>query len=408
MKTPIITLTLLVANLAWATQDKKTVQLRLQSSTTGQLDQTTIYFDHAINPNYVYLEDAQKTFSGVAGVPVLWSVTSDNTPCSINGIGTLYQTEVVAIGADVDQTDQYFIIPMLLDNFDPTSIIRLEDKLNGTFHDLRSGAYTTTLDANEPTTGRFFLHVSTPASFSSTNAGCSDNNGSITVQVDNSITWTYCNLYDTQNNLIGSHTNVNSTVTFTSLPSGEYMLLLSYNGYTVTRPFSVSGIVVTANIQVSDHEVTIGEEIDFHALAQNANQFEWDFGDGTLIYGVANPTIAYYEPGTYTVKMKASNQYGCMDQTTTTVFVNEITSGTNDVENNNVRIQVTGKTITVFANNTQLTRLNVYGLDGRLASQSTAESNAHSVQLDHLTNGVYLVEITGENLREVKKVQLIH
>ena len=145
MKSLLLTLTfaLLVSTL-FATQEKKQVKIRLQTQ-TGHLDEATIYFDQSINPTYNSQEDAQKQFSGVAGVPTIFSPSIDNVPCSINGFGTLSSTEVVALGCDVDADGQYSISASQLFNFDPTSIIRLEDKQTGTFHDLRAGAYSANL-----------------------------------------------------------------------------------------------------------------------------------------------------------------------------------------------------------------------------------------------------------------------
>ena len=132
-----LTFTLLLATLSlstYATQYKKTVKLRIQSQ-NGNLDEATVYFDQAINPNYVYQEDAQEVLSGVAGVPVIYTVTADNYRCSINGIGTLSNTEVVPVGIVVDITGSYNLTAALLDNFDPTSIITLEDRNTGRFID---------------------------------------------------------------------------------------------------------------------------------------------------------------------------------------------------------------------------------------------------------------------------------
>lgn len=410
MRVLIFTLLLSVLSTSvFATQDKKTVQLRLQSTSTGQLDQATIYFDHAINPGYIYLEDAQKVFSGVAGVPVLWSLTANQVECSINGIGTLSNTEVVELGADVDVTGTYNIVPLQLDNFDPSSIIRLEDKATGTFHDLRSGAYSATIDANEPTTGRFYIHVSTPISLSTTNAGCADNDGTVSAGFDNSITWTLCNLYDMSNNLMGTYSNVNSTSQFSALPSGDYYVLLNYNGYTVTRNLHVNGTIVSAGIGASTFIAETGQEIDFHAQTTHANQFEWDFGDGTMILGVANPTVAYYEPGVYTVMMKASNSYGCADNSSVSVIINEATTTSikEATSNSDVEIFASEKTVTI---ETEMTVENavvtIYSLNGRPVYTGVVDEEEEKIDLNNVSTGVYIVVVEGTNGREVKKVML--
>ena len=162
----ILTLTLLFAILsgsAFATANKKQVKLRVQAP-SGNLDEATMYFDQGINSTYNYQEDAQKVLSGVAGVPVIYSVTADNIDCSINGFGTLSATEVVPVGLDVDATGTYTITAPLLDNFDPTSIIRLEDRQTGTFTDLRTNFYQAQVTDNEAASVRFFINVTFPSS----------------------------------------------------------------------------------------------------------------------------------------------------------------------------------------------------------------------------------------------------
>jgi PKD repeat protein len=37
----------------------------------------------------------------------------------------------------------------------------------------------------------------------------------------------------------------------------------------------------------------------------------WDFGDGSQINGVMNPTFAYGQAGVYNVSVRASNSFGC-------------------------------------------------------------------------------------------------
>src|SRR4051812_47071237 len=127
MKT--LTFTLLFAILAtsaFATQYKKTVKLRLQSP-TGNVDDVTMYFDQGISPQYNSQADAAKVFATVPGVPQIFSMTSDNVPCSINGCGTLSNAQVVEVGYKVGYNGLYNITAALIDNFDPTSIIRLQD-----------------------------------------------------------------------------------------------------------------------------------------------------------------------------------------------------------------------------------------------------------------------------------------
>jgi hypothetical protein len=188
-----LTSTLILALLTtsvFASQNKAQVVVRIQAQSNGNIDQATLYFDQGINPVYVYQEDAQKVFSGVAGVPTIYSLSSDLISCSINGYGTSSTTQEVSLGYDVDADGTYEISAPLVDNMDPTSIVRLEDRTLGVFTDLRQSKYTAQLNDADPATGRFFIHVSRPVQVTKANAGCTNNDGLISVIKDNSIEWT--------------------------------------------------------------------------------------------------------------------------------------------------------------------------------------------------------------------------
>ena len=307
-----LTFTLLFAALTssvFASQNKAQVVVRLQAQASGNIDQATLYFDQGINSVYVYQEDAQKVFSGVAGVPAVFSLSSDLIDCSINGYGSTASTQEIALGYDVDADGMYDISAPVLDNVDPTSIIRLEDRTQGTFTDLRLSKYSAQLYDADPLTGRFYLHISRPVQVVKANAGCTNNNGTITVTQDNSIAWTSCTLLDAFNNQVGTYNNVSGQFDFAGLAEGDYYMVYAYGPYTTTQTFHIEGHYVLANIVASSHTVEVGEMIDFSAVTTNSNHYSWDFGDGTLINGVANPSLNYYEAGEYVVTLICNNDH---------------------------------------------------------------------------------------------------
>lgn len=407
MRVLIFTLMLgLLTTSAFATQQKKTLKLRLQNASTGNLDEATVYFDLGIAPSYNYQEDAQKVFGGVPGVPQIWTVTNDNMQVSINGFSMLSNTEVVSVSVDVDQTGSYRFVPALLDNFDETSIVRLEDKSNNTFHDLRSGMYVTTIDENEATDGRFFIHVSTPIMTSSSNSDCSNSNGSVSASFDNSITWTLCNLYDATNTQIGSFTNVNTPVDFTGLAAGTYTMILNYGSYTVTKQFDVKGNFVTTNASVSTPIAMVGQEVEFFANATNSSSFVWEFGDGTLITGVANPSLSFFEPGTYDVKVKASNIYGCQDESQLSITVEKSTS-ISDVQTDVARVFASQKDVTVqLSSDAKNAQLDIFNLLGQNVYSNNLGNGVQKVNLGSQPNGYYVVEVKNNSERYTQKVYL--
>jgi gliding motility-associated-like protein len=51
-------------------------------------------------------------------------------------------------------------------------------------------------------------------------------------------------------------------------------------------------------------------QIQFTNTSFNYSKLKWDFGDGTLLYNVSNPSHIYKEAGTYIVKLEVVNYYG--------------------------------------------------------------------------------------------------
>lgn len=405
----VLIFTLIFATLsssAFATQNKKQLKLRIQAP-AGNIDEATVYFDQNIDPAYLYAEDAQKIFSGVAGVPVIYSESSNNIPCSINGIGTLSSSETVSIGVDVDVDGLFTITAPNLTNFDPTSIIRLEDRANGRFIDMRTNFCQAQILATEPATGRFYLHVSYPVSVAATVAGCSNNDGVLSVTSDNSITWTTCQLLDAFGNTAGTYNNITGVYNFTGLAEGDYYMSYSYGNYNTTVPFHINGNYIVANIEASAVLVSTGQEVDFSAVAPNSNQFEWDFGDGTLIYGIAHPTLAYYEPGVYQVNLKCSNSVGCIDNAQIEITVSQALA-VNDVEKKAVSISAHEKSVVVNLNDAtnNNTQMQVYNLIGQSVYNSPITAQNSTVSLDEQPVGYYMVSVKDGEQTTTKRVFL--
>lgn len=64
-----------------------------------------------------------------------------------------------------------------------------------------------------------------------------------------------------------------------------------------------------ANFEVSNSTAEIGDQIIFTNNSQNADNYEWDFGDGNISIE-KNPTHSYSEAGNFSIILSASGDGG--------------------------------------------------------------------------------------------------
>jgi PKD repeat protein len=406
MKTLLYTLLFaFVATDALASQSKKQITLRLQAS-TGDLDQTTIYFDQGITSPFVMQQDADKIFGNVSGIPTVYSFTSDNIACSVNGYSTLSNSEVIPIGVSINRSGMFTFTAPLIDNFDPSSIIRLEDKVLGHFTDLRKASYQVMLDTGA-ITDRFFLHLSRAVTFSTQIAGCNNNDGVLSIDQDSSITWTSCQIADSNGNVIAENDNTQGTVSFNNLPEGDYTVTHIYGGYNATHKVHVNGTYITAVIAASSGLARTGEEISFTSSTINTQYLLWTFGDGSYIDGVENPQFAYLIPGTYEVNLKCSNDHGCSYEAKTNVTVNDQTTGIhNQSGNNSPTLFALGKTVTVnlkdMVNNNA--EVKIFNLLGQAVYTAPLTEQHLEVSLDGQPDGYYVISLKNAGKTNTRKL----
>ncbi len=393
---------------SFAAVDAKQVRLRIQDGQTGFADDATVYLDAGTSPAYLTTEDIDKVMNVNPLIPQIYSLTTDSIACLTNANGPFTQAVVIPIGFKVSDSSLYRISATLLENFDPTSIIRLEDRQLGVMHDLRSGIYSFYVAQATQDNYRFFLHVSYPTAITTTFAGCNNNNGKISFVQDSSLTWNSCQLFDANNNLINSFYNITGNFEFTLLQEGNYSVAFVYNSYTTTVPVFVDGNQVITTITINKDTVAIGEPIQFSASTLNTTMFIWDFGDGTTITGVANPVIYYSTIGTYNVILTTGNNFGCVDSESVVIEVVEtpVVSGIKENTLQNFSLLTIGKTIQVVNSNTTKAELQIFNVAGQLMFTQTIEESLTTLSLSALPAGVYVAALTNAQGRQTQKFML--
>lgn len=104
---------------------------------------------------------------------------------------------------------------------------------------------------------------------------------------------------------------------------GKYKVMVTDKRGCVTydSAFVQTRGALTANFRYS-FSTCLGDSIRFSntSLPINGTQFKWSFGEGTTT-GLINPSKTYQAAGQYSVKLTASNRFGCKDSTTKSVNI---------------------------------------------------------------------------------------
>ncbi len=98
---------------------------------------------------------------------------------------------------------------------------------------------------------------------------------------------------------------------------GNYEVRLILFGKDGSRLIKRGKVIVypppVARFEISEGNPAIpDEQVNFYNYSQNANEWEWDFGDGN-ISNEFEPSHFYDNPGSYSVKLKVISEYGCVD-----------------------------------------------------------------------------------------------
>ena len=407
MKSTLFTLLLLnFATMAFATNEKQQLQLRV-TTPWGSYNQTTIYFDLGVSPQYIANQDAPKFFSDIDNVPNIYSLSSDNVKCDINGYSPLTQSAEIGIGLLLDTATDYTFTLSQFANFDSTTLVILEDRQLNVFTEMQVNFYTAHLTLAD-TTGRFFLHVTKAVQFTPVTAGCSNNNGSIAISADSTIVWNNVSVIDTGNMVVNVQSGVQGQFNFGNLAEGYYKIILEYNSYITSKTVYVNGTYIVASFTASEQNVVVGENITFNSTANNTTDYVWTFGDSTFETGVANPTYFYYTPGTYTVTLVCSNSAGCSAEVQMQINVSESTGIGAVVPKGISIVNLGAKTVEVMMNDVTISsaEVQVYNILGQAIYTSPITDKQMEVSLNNQPAGIYLVTVKNGSKSITSKIYI--
>jgi hypothetical protein len=388
--------------------------LRMEVQGNGFANEMAIYFDGTAADSYESNRDATLLYApSGSGVPNIYAIV-DSTDLTINVMGQLNTDKMVQLGIKIQTPGSYNLVSTDMTSFPPSVLVYLEDTQVDTLINLRNqDTYTVTMPIGN-FKNRFILHFHPAVSFSTNDETCSGNDGSVVLNYPSTLSYDV-QIKDANGNIINTLTGVNGQQTINNLAAGNYVTELTMGTapdiYTTADYFTIaSGNSVFANLTASQNFVDVftNAPITFTASAIGATEFNWNFGDGTVLNnGPANVSHTYTQAGNYTVSFDATNGI-CSDTANTLVEVTN-TSGLTEVNNSSIKVVSQGDIITIkFTQLEGAGTIELFNLIGErvFVQEQVNLKGTKQLFLSELAVGQYIIKIASKNQVYNQKINL--
>ena len=260
-----------------------------------------------------------------------------------------------------------------------------------TFDSLAAGEYMISLDNYAgcgELIGNYQINEPMPieAEFTSTNTACGETNGTLVPQVYGGTA------------PFNFNWDNGSTEEVLEAAAGEYALTVTdSHGCSITTDPQViaSDPAPTAAFEPADEEIHVGQPASFLNYSINADEYEWDMGDGTII-NAPEVTYSFGVPGPRTITLKAIN--GACWHTTAQQIMVIGAIGMNEISASELQIWHDGSNINIdhTIDAGDLLKVELLDATGRIHNTMNAPAVPGIISLpgSDLVSGVWFVRIS--------------
>jgi hypothetical protein len=399
-----------VTGATWKSSPSFDYEIQVAVRGNGFADKSSIFFAPNTSLGFDFLNEDGAKRSARAGQPFVYSIVNGEH-LSANGMPTAsYGQHSIPLGVHPGMDGQYDLVFDGIISLPESSLVFLEDKFLSTFTDLRMNpVYSFSMTSAEDQ-DRFELHLSPAVELNSNMATCAGSDGKIVLDFGNyslngtAIAWNY------ELSLNGSNLEMGQTAgvkEINELEPGTYNLTYSYGALSFNEQIEIEGLeLIAADFSASALRIVEGESVLFSNLSTGANNYEWLIA-GTA-FNEANLAYTFFEAGQYEVTLIASNEH-CSDALSVSISVSNKLTGLNEIiDLNTILIYYNGNEIVVdlsAANLKETASIEVFDFIGQLVvNQIKASNNEVLLNVDHLSDGFYLVRVVNAEQEIVKKV----
>ena len=167
-------------------------------------------------------------------------------------------------------------------------------------------------------------------------------------------------------------------------------------------------ITINANPKPGFTYTTSGQTVNFIASENNANTYNWSFGDGGFITSstkTQSHTYSKFPSGKYSACLTTTNLAGCSSDSCIEIF---ISGGIRNINSTGIQIYPnpnTGSFTVEIPNLSAITQLQLYNCIGQLVYESSTVATINKLETN-LDKGIYILKIINEESIYNQKIQI--